>query len=113
MINSLEAFLLAKKLKVILERREYQDYIDILTILNTGVKLEDGLGIAKAYFGKEFSIESSLKALVYFEDGNFDRITTEQKEALISHIETIDEIPTYKLEDNKEANNGSQWKRDR
>lgn len=104
--------LLATKLKVILERAEYKDYIDILTILNNGIKLEDGLGIAQAYFPKEFSIESSLKALTYFEDGDLDKMTLEQKLTLTTFIENIGEIPTYKLEDNSEESI-SKWDMDK
>ena len=43
--------LLATKLKVLLQRVEAKDYLDIAALLRAGVRLERGLAIARAMFG--------------------------------------------------------------
>ncbi|WP_161795870.1 nucleotidyl transferase AbiEii/AbiGii toxin family protein [Synechococcus sp. GFB01] len=70
--------LLATKLKVILQRAEAKDYIDIAALLQddraspeaVGDRLARGLSAAAALFGSAFQPAEALKALVFFEDGD-------------------------------------------
>lgn len=61
--------LLATKLKVLLQRIEIKDYLDIDAILETGLPLEDGLGAARTLYGNAFPPMECVKALTYFEEG--------------------------------------------
>ena len=59
--------LAAQKMKVIQQRAEAKDYLDIHKLLSEGVSLELALGAAKALF-PEFNPTISLKALSYYDD---------------------------------------------
>ncbi|MHB1712259.1 MAG: nucleotidyl transferase AbiEii/AbiGii toxin family protein [Acidimicrobiales bacterium] len=60
--------LLAHKLKVILQRAESKDYLDIAALLSAGVTLSDGLSGTRRLFGVAFQPAEALKALTYFAD---------------------------------------------
>jgi hypothetical protein len=62
--------LMATKLKVVLQRAEAKDYRDVAAMINTGVSLSRGLASARLLFGSNFQPSESLKALVYFNDGD-------------------------------------------
>lgn len=72
--------LLATKLKVILQRIEAKDYIDIATLCDNGRTLTEGLSAARVMYGPNFSPSESLKALTFFEGGDLStlpaRVTT-------------------------------------
>jgi hypothetical protein len=59
--------LAAQKIKVIQQRAESKDYLDIHLLFSMGVSLEDALGAALALY-PEFNPAISLKALSYFGD---------------------------------------------
>jgi hypothetical protein len=59
--------LAAQKVKVIQQRAEAKDYLDIHKLLSEGISLEDSLGAARALY-PEFNPAISLKALSYFDD---------------------------------------------
>jgi hypothetical protein len=59
--------LAAQKIKVIQQRAEVKDYLDIHTLLTNGISLEMALGAARALY-PEFNPAISLKALSYFGD---------------------------------------------
>lgn len=61
--------LLGTKLKVLLQRIEIKDYLDIEAILETGLPLADGLGAARTLYGNVFTPMECVKALTYFEEG--------------------------------------------
>ncbi|MEQ8992097.1 MAG: nucleotidyl transferase AbiEii/AbiGii toxin family protein [Pseudomonadales bacterium] len=61
--------LLATKLKVLLQRIEIKDYLDIEALLRSGVDLAQGLGGAAALYGNAFAPMECVKALVYFQEG--------------------------------------------
>ena len=61
--------LLATKLKVLLQRVEVKDYLDIEAILRSGISLEAGLGAARALYGRIFPPMECVKALGYFKEG--------------------------------------------
>lgn len=66
--------LIATKLKVLMQRVEPKDYIDIAAIVAHGVSLNAGLGTAELFFGKTFSAADCLRALEYFEDPHLSTI---------------------------------------
>ena len=59
--------LAAQKVRVIQQRAEAKDYLDIHRLLSEGVTLEMALGAAQALY-PEFNPAISLKALSYFAD---------------------------------------------
>jgi len=64
------ADLMATKLKVILQRIEAKDYLDIAAMLASGAELAHGLAAAKALFGPSFQPSECLKALTWFQGGD-------------------------------------------
>ena len=85
--------LLAHKLKVLLQRVEAKDYLDIAALLNVGTNLEEGLGAARALYGTAFQPSESLKALVYFEGGDLASLPSEVRTALIAAASRVRQIP--------------------
>jgi len=86
------ADMMAHKLKVILQRIEAKDYRDIAAMLKNGVPLEEGLAGARVLFGKAFQPSESLKALVYFEGGDLDSLSSAEQTILISAVKQIKNI---------------------
>jgi len=60
--------LLARKLKVILQRAEGRDYQDIAALVRSGVSLETAMGAAASLFAPGFPLAEAAKALTYFGD---------------------------------------------
>lgn len=89
--------LLATKLKVILQRAEAKDYIDIVAILQAGVSLPVGLAGARTLFGPAFQPSESLKALTFFEDGDLPTLSGNERSTLIEAVEGVAELPTVPL----------------
>lgn len=58
------------KIKVIQDRAELKDYLDISALLDNGIDLGDAVRAAMTIYGTEFNPMPSLKALTYFEDGD-------------------------------------------
>jgi hypothetical protein len=65
--------LLGHKLKVMLQRVEAKDYLDIDAILASGHDLAAGLAAAQALF-RNFPAQDALKALSYYEGGDLPRL---------------------------------------
>lgn len=84
--------LLATKLKVILQRIEAKDYRDIAAMLAAGMDLSRGLAAARAMYGNQFQPSESLKALVYFEGGDLQSLTPNEKRALIAAVGLVREL---------------------
>lgn len=89
--------LMATKLKVILQRAEVRDYRDIAAMLNAGVDLARGLAAAREIFGVKFQPSESLKALVYFDDGNLRSLSTVEKDTLIARASAFRELPDVRI----------------
>ena len=89
--------LLATKVKVILQRIEAKDYQDIATIIRSGINLADGLAAARLLYGTSFQYSESLKAMVYFEGGDLDTLTSDTKRTLIEAVQQIQTIPNAQL----------------
>lgn len=85
--------LLATKLKVLQQRIEAKDYLDVIAMLKSGVGLEDGLAGASAMYGLNFQPSESLKALSYFEGGDLNLLSAEQKELLSVAAAKVHRVP--------------------
>jgi hypothetical protein len=87
------ADLMAHKLKVVLQRIEAKDYRDISAMLKYGMLLDEGLAGASALFGKTFQPSESLKALVYFEGGDLDSLSVDDRTVLVNAVKKVKNIP--------------------
>jgi len=85
--------LTATKLKVLPERAESRDYLDLPHLLSSGVNLARGLGAARALYGERFNPMISLRALSYFADGDLPRLPEETKRFLAHAAAAVRDIP--------------------
>lgn len=81
--------LMATKVKVVLQRAEAKDYRDIAEMIRTGVSLPAGLAAARAFFGAAFQPSESLKAMVYFADGDLRTLSRADKETLVKAVSEV------------------------
>lgn len=93
----------ATKLRVVPERPEAKDYIDIAEILKSGVSLQTGLGCAKAVYGGNFNVVLPLKALSYFGDGDLPALPQTTTKQLVEAVQRVNlkEIPEIKCQSAK------------
>ena len=91
--------LLATKVKVLLQRVEAKDYLDVAAILRSGFPLEQGLAAARALFGPAFQPSECLKALVYFEGGDLDTLTQTTRDYLIHAVSGVRDLPSLAIID--------------
>ena len=89
--------LLATKLKVILQRAEAKDYRDIAAMLLAGNSLAHGLAAARRLFGTAFQPSESLKALVYFDDGDLPTLPLAERRILIESVKRVRDLPEVAL----------------
>ncbi|MCL2768044.1 MAG: nucleotidyl transferase AbiEii/AbiGii toxin family protein, partial [Synergistaceae bacterium] len=91
--------LLGTKLKTIMQRVEAKDYRDIAVMLKSGMSLEKGLGCALAMYGNQFPPSESAKALTYFHGGDLNSLTDEEKDILISAVNStqIHQLPKTEI----------------
>ncbi|MFI0347846.1 MAG: nucleotidyl transferase AbiEii/AbiGii toxin family protein [Chthoniobacterales bacterium] len=89
--------LMATKLKVIFQRVEAKDYLDIAAMIKAGVSLSKGLAAAATMFGSAFQPSESLKALTYFHGGDLQQLSSEIKEALIKAANAVRNLPQVEL----------------
>ncbi|PWC17263.1 nucleotidyl transferase AbiEii/AbiGii toxin family protein [Brenneria corticis] len=89
--------LMATKVKVILQRAEAKDYRDIAAMINAGVSLSYGLAAARLMFGANFQPSESLKALVYFDDGDLQSLTSAEKRTLVNAAKSVRDLPVTML----------------
>ncbi|MBV1707852.1 MAG: nucleotidyl transferase AbiEii/AbiGii toxin family protein [Hyphomicrobiales bacterium] len=87
------ADLLATKTKVILQRAEAKDYRDIAALVRAGVSLPAALSAARAMYGSAFNPRESLKAMVYFGDGDLESLPDSDKSALITAVGNVRSLP--------------------
>ena len=85
--------LMALKVKVILQRVESKDYIDVAAMLGAGVSLEKGLAVAAKMFAPHFSVMAALKALAYFEGGDLAELSAETKDLLVQAVDRVSQLP--------------------
>ena len=89
--------LMATKVKVVLQRAEAKDYRDVAAMLNAGVSLSRGLSAARLLFGPNFQPSESLKALVYFKDGDLSALTISEKNTLVDAAKAVRDLPDVTL----------------
>lgn len=82
--------LAATKVKVVQDRAETKDYLDVSRILKEGLDLSRILGAALAVYGDAFNPLLSLKALCYFGDGDLRRLPEAVKQRLASAAASVD-----------------------
>lgn len=85
--------MMAAKLKVVQQRASSKDYLDIAAMIGAGVSLAKGLASARALYGKAFQPSESLKALVYFGDGDLATLDDTIRDVLIEAVSAVDELP--------------------
>lgn len=85
--------LMATKLKVILQRAEAKDYLDIHAMLAAGMELAEGLSAARALFGSTFQPSESLKALAFFGEGDLETLPLSVKRNLLLAASQVGELP--------------------
>jgi hypothetical protein len=89
--------LMATKLKVILQRAEAKDYRDIAAMVAAGVSLAKGLASARLFYGPNFQPSESLRALVFFEDGDLQELSRDEKSVLVHAASLVRELPSVAL----------------
>jgi hypothetical protein len=92
--------LLGTKLKVIMQRAEAKDYIDIAQLLRDGSSLSQGLGAARSMFGSAFSPAECLRALTFFDDGDLAKVDTKTRQELrieVARASQVFPIPTIDI----------------
>ncbi len=85
--------LLATKLKVLLQRVEAKDYRDIAALLAAGSDLATGLAAAVALYGNAFQPSECRKALVYFEGGDLQSLSDDEKARLVKSVSVVRDLP--------------------
>jgi hypothetical protein len=89
--------LLATKLKVMQQRIEAKDYVDVAAILRTGIRLEDGLASAAAMYSPRFQPSEAIKALTYFEGGDLASLSESDRRLLTRAVAGIRSLPVVGL----------------
>lgn len=84
--------LLAHKLKVLLQRVETKDYLDIDALLSSGLDLAHGLAGARALF-PAFAPQECLKALAYFDDPALETLSPQLQKRLLKATKSVRAIP--------------------
>ena len=86
--------------KVLMQRIEKKDYVDIAALISHGVSLEEGLAGASLLFGKEFSPPECLRALQYFDEPSLSDLDGSVKRSLKEAVERVlalDSLPDLKI----------------
>jgi hypothetical protein len=91
--------LLATQMKVLLQRVEVKDYLDVAALLGSGVSLARGLAAAGSLFGPAFQPSECLKALVYFEGGDLDSLTETPRHLLLRAASAVGDLPIARVVD--------------
>lgn len=98
--------LMATKVKVVLQRAEAKDYRDIAAMIRAGVGLARGLASARLLFGPNFQPSESLKALVYFNDGDLQTLPADEKSTLVDAVKAVRDLPEVALQAKRLASPG-------
>ena len=98
--------IMATKLKTLLQRIAVKDYIDIATIIKSGIKLEEGLSAAISIFKNKIPAYDVIRALTYFDLKQLNSLSENYKKILIDAVknlnyDNIHEISVKKIELNQ------------
>ena len=85
--------LMATKVKVVLQRAEAKDYRDVAAMIQAGVSLSQGIASARQLYGPNFQPSESLKALVYFNDGDLNTLSPVEKAILVDAVKAVRDLP--------------------
>lgn len=85
--------MMAAKLKVVMQRIEAKDYLDIAAMLDANVDLAQGLAGARALYGLEFQPSESLKALTWFEGGDLQLLSPIIRKKLVAAAAAVKDLP--------------------
>ncbi len=92
--------LAATKVKVLLQRVEAKDYLDVAAILRAGVPLAQMLGGARTLFGPAFNPLSAQKTLAYFEAGDLSTVDASTRTLLRAEaVRPVEVVPLPKTAD--------------
>lgn len=78
------------KIKVLQDRAELKDYLDIVAIIESGIGIADAVCAAMAIYGKTFNAMPSLKALTYFEDVAIAPLNKTARQVLQNAVKAVD-----------------------
>ncbi|MFT3777163.1 MAG: hypothetical protein QM772_02605 [Ottowia sp.] len=67
------------------------------------MSLPRGLASARQLFGPNFQPSESLKALVYFNDGDLQTFTADEKKTLVAEVRAVRNLPELGLRSNSLA----------
>jgi hypothetical protein len=70
------------KAKVVLQRAESKDYLDLLAIFKSGINLSQAMAAARALYGEQYNPMLTIKSLTYFGDGDLYKLTPSEKDQL-------------------------------
>ncbi len=88
--------LLAFKLKLVVQRVEAKDYLDVAAILRSGVPLGHGLAAAETLFAPDLPPMVVLKALTYFEGGDLSSLPSDVRETLCAAVAGVGDLPVIR-----------------
>jgi hypothetical protein len=89
--------LLATKLKVMQQRIEAKDYVDVAAMLRAGIRLESGLAAAQALHAPQFQPSEAIKALTYFEGGDLASLPAGDRDLLTRAVTDVRRVPLMGL----------------
>lgn len=85
--------LLAFELKLVVQRVEAKDYLDVAAILGAGVPLDRGLASAETLFAPDLPPMVVLKALTYFEAGDLSSLPAGVRDRLVKAVAGVGDLP--------------------
>lgn len=93
--------LLAFKLKLVVQRVEAKDYLDVAALLRAGRPLGHGLASAELLFAPDLPPMVALKALTYFEGGDLSSLPPDVRKTLCGAVAGLGDLPVVsRLSDN-------------
>lgn len=79
------------------QRAEAKDYRDIAAMVSAGVSLSKGLSAARELYGLNFQPSESLKAMVFFDDGDLATLTKAEKSCLVNAVSAVRDLPRVEI----------------
>lgn len=77
------------KIKVLQDRAELKDYLDVLALLENGIGIEDAIRAAMTIYGESFNPMVSLKALTWFEDADVRKLDAKARHVLEEAVKSV------------------------